>query len=210
MPCDSHAGATGAGSGTVRRSLLVALMLGQTWLATDAHERRAAVPRHGSRSRSRSSCCSRSCSAGSRPASGPRSRASCCSARARPLRDLAHRRRRDAPIAADARTAIVMPICNEDVPRVFAGLRATYESLARTGDARALRLLRAVRHERSRHARRRGRRVARRCAARSTASAASSIAGAAPHQAQERQHRRLLPALGHAATATWSCSTPTA
>jgi membrane glycosyltransferase len=29
-----------------------------------------------------------------------------------------------------ARTAIVMPICNEDVARVFAGLRATYESLA--------------------------------------------------------------------------------
>jgi len=26
-----------------------------------------------------------------------------------------------------------MPICNEDVPRVFAGLRATYESLAATG-----------------------------------------------------------------------------
>jgi len=36
-------------------------------------------------------------------------------------------------IAPDARTAIVMPICNEDVPRVFAGLRATYESLAATG-----------------------------------------------------------------------------
>jgi membrane glycosyltransferase len=35
-------------------------------------------------------------------------------------------------IAADARTAIVMPICNEDVARVFAGLRATYESLAAT------------------------------------------------------------------------------
>ena len=31
------------------------------------------------------------------------------------------------------RTAIVMPICNEDVPTVFGGLRATYESLARTG-----------------------------------------------------------------------------
>jgi len=31
-----------------------------------------------------------------------------------------------------ARTAIVMPICNEDVVRVFAGLRATYESLANT------------------------------------------------------------------------------
>ncbi|GAB3625301.1 Glucans biosynthesis glucosyltransferase H [Pandoraea terrae] len=40
----------------------------------------------------------------------------------------------DAPIEAQARTAIVMPICNEDVARVFAGLRATYESLAKTGD----------------------------------------------------------------------------
>ena len=37
------------------------------------------------------------------------------------------------PIPRDARTAIVMPICNEDVARVMAGLRATYESLARTG-----------------------------------------------------------------------------
>ncbi|NRT57643.1 glucans biosynthesis glucosyltransferase MdoH [Sphaerotilus uruguayifluvii] len=32
-----------------------------------------------------------------------------------------------------ARTAIVMPICNEDVDSVFAGLRATAESLALTG-----------------------------------------------------------------------------
>lgn len=40
----------------------------------------------------------------------------------------------DAPIADDARTAIVMPICNEDVDRVFAGLRATYASLERTGE----------------------------------------------------------------------------
>jgi membrane glycosyltransferase len=39
----------------------------------------------------------------------------------------------DKPIDPSARTAIVMPICNEDVPRVFAGLRATYESLAKTG-----------------------------------------------------------------------------
>jgi membrane glycosyltransferase len=39
----------------------------------------------------------------------------------------------DAPIAEDARTAIIMPIANEDVARVFAGLRATYESVARTG-----------------------------------------------------------------------------
>jgi membrane glycosyltransferase len=36
-------------------------------------------------------------------------------------------------IPADARTAIVMPVCNEAVARVFAGLRATYESLAATG-----------------------------------------------------------------------------
>lgn len=39
----------------------------------------------------------------------------------------------DEPIAPEARTAIVMPICNEDVARVFAGLRATYESVARSG-----------------------------------------------------------------------------
>ncbi|KAF1071203.1 MAG: Glucans biosynthesis glucosyltransferase H [Pseudomonas citronellolis] len=39
------------------------------------------------------------------------------------------------PIAPEARTAIVMPICNEDVPRVFAGLRATYESIVASGEA---------------------------------------------------------------------------
>src|SRR3954466_4041901 len=39
-----------------------------------------------------------------------------------------------APIATEARTAIVMPIRNEDVARVFAGLRATYESLEKTGE----------------------------------------------------------------------------
>jgi membrane glycosyltransferase len=40
--------------------------------------------------------------------------------------------RSPADIPADARTAVVMPICSEDVQRVFAGLRATYESLAQT------------------------------------------------------------------------------
>lgn len=40
----------------------------------------------------------------------------------------------DMPIPREARTAIVMPIRNEHVARVFAGLRATYESLARTGN----------------------------------------------------------------------------
>ncbi len=39
-------------------------------------------------------------------------------------------------IAPDVRTAIIMPICNEDVERVFAGLRATYESVGRTDDLR--------------------------------------------------------------------------
>ncbi len=42
-----------------------------------------------------------------------------------------------SPVTAlgdEARTAILMPICNEDVARVFAGLRATYTSLARTGE----------------------------------------------------------------------------
>lgn len=36
----------------------------------------------------------------------------------------------------EARTAIIMPICNEDVATVFAGLRATCESVAATGHAR--------------------------------------------------------------------------
>jgi membrane glycosyltransferase len=39
----------------------------------------------------------------------------------------------DEPIDDAARTAVIMPICNENVVRVFAGLRASYESLARTG-----------------------------------------------------------------------------
>lgn len=39
----------------------------------------------------------------------------------------------DAPIDKAARTALVMPICNEDVARVFAGLRATYASVERSG-----------------------------------------------------------------------------
>ncbi|HYN61890.1 MAG TPA: glucans biosynthesis glucosyltransferase MdoH [Rubrivivax sp.] len=38
-----------------------------------------------------------------------------------------------APLDRSARTAIIMPICNENVATVFAGLRATCESLATTG-----------------------------------------------------------------------------
>ncbi|MFT3666391.1 glucans biosynthesis glucosyltransferase MdoH [Piscinibacter sp.] len=40
-----------------------------------------------------------------------------------------------APLSVDARTAIVMPICNENVAAVFGGLRASCESLAATGVA---------------------------------------------------------------------------
>ena len=39
----------------------------------------------------------------------------------------------DHTLAPEARTAMIMPICNEDVATVFAGLRATCESVAATG-----------------------------------------------------------------------------
>ena len=39
-------------------------------------------------------------------------------------------------LSADARTAVIMPICNEDVATVFAGLRATCESLSASGSER--------------------------------------------------------------------------
>ena len=42
---------------------------------------------------------------------------------------------KNGPIHPEARTAIIMPICNEDVATVFAGLRATCESVAATGHA---------------------------------------------------------------------------
>ena len=42
----------------------------------------------------------------------------------------------DHPMNPEARTAIIMPICNEDVATVFAGLRATCESVAATGHAK--------------------------------------------------------------------------
>jgi membrane glycosyltransferase len=42
----------------------------------------------------------------------------------------------DTRLDETARTAVVMPVYNENVARVFAGLRATYESLARTPAAR--------------------------------------------------------------------------
>jgi membrane glycosyltransferase len=47
------------------------------------------------------------------------------------VKDVANR-----AVHSDARTAIIMPICNENVATVFAGLRATCESLAATGGSR--------------------------------------------------------------------------
>jgi len=44
-----------------------------------------------------------------------------------------HLREPNAPIDRQARTALIMPICNEDIATVFGGLRATCESLASTG-----------------------------------------------------------------------------
>ncbi|STR67768.1 glucans biosynthesis glucosyltransferase H [Klebsiella michiganensis] len=39
------------------------------------------------------------------------------------------------PLNPEHRTALIMPICNEDVDRVFAGLRATWESVKASGNA---------------------------------------------------------------------------
>ncbi len=39
------------------------------------------------------------------------------------------------PLDSEARTAIVMPICNEHVPTVFGGLAATIDSLVATGES---------------------------------------------------------------------------
>ncbi len=47
---------------------------------------------------------------------------------------ISHILRQAAPLPVDSKTAIVMPICNEDVARVIAGLRATYESVERSGE----------------------------------------------------------------------------
>lgn len=41
----------------------------------------------------------------------------------------------DEPLNPEHRTALIMPICNEDVDRVFAGLRATWESVKASGNA---------------------------------------------------------------------------
>jgi membrane glycosyltransferase len=54
-------------------------------------------------------------------------------ARGRDRHAISRTARAGTPIDPAARTALVMPIANENVPHVFAGLRATWESLVRTG-----------------------------------------------------------------------------
>ena len=101
---------------------------------------------------------------------------------ARPLRDHAHASTPPPPSSAPrCRTAIVMPICEEPVERVFAGLRAIHRSLERaTGARRAVRLLRALATPRTpAQAVRGGGGLVRAGAARPTASAASSTAAGA-------------------------------
>lgn len=48
---------------------------------------------------------------------------------------ISHNTTGNEPLDKRHRTALIMPICNEDVARVYAGLRATWESVLRSGNA---------------------------------------------------------------------------
>ena len=150
-------------------------------------------------------CCSRCSSPGSRPASGPALMGAWRALRPRPsplMRGLADARR-CARSTRDARTAIVMPICNEDVAtrvrRPARDLRVAGRAPARSSDFDFF-VLSATRSDPD-IARRRAGRVAR--ARRALARRADGEPrphllplAPAPHQAQGRQRRRLLPPLG--------------
>lgn len=84
----------------------------------------------------------------------------------------------DEPINSAHRTALIMPICNEDVERVFAGLRATYESVAATGQLEHFDIY-VLSDSYDPTSAWRSKRRGWSCAAMSTATAASSIAAAA-------------------------------
>ena len=101
-----------------------------------------------------------------------------------------------APIPPEARTAIVMPIRNEHVTRVFAGIRATWESVLATGlgerfdvfvlsDSNEPDTLVAERQA-----------WLDLCASVNGLRADLLSLAPAPRQAKERQHRGFLPALG--------------
>ena len=107
----------------------------------------------------------------------------------------------DHPMNPDARTAIIMPICNEDVATVFAGLRATCESVAATGHAQQFDVFVLSDSydpgRRRRRARRLGR-PARRAGHEPEPAAGRGVLPPAhpPHPSQGRQRGRLLPPLG--------------
>ena len=121
------------------------------------------------------------------------------------------------PLDPAARTAIVMPICNEHVPTVFGGLAATIDSLVSTGESENFDVYVLSDTVRSRHPRRRARRLepispaasppparakTRRCA--STTAGASSASRGRPATSP------TSAAAGAPTTATSSSSTPTA
>jgi membrane glycosyltransferase len=131
-----HRHGSWSGVATRRRFLLVGLIAGQTWLACEFMVR-GVLPYHGQQPLELAILCLFAIlfawiSAGFWTAIA----GFATLVRGRDRFSITRTIPRDAragDIPADARTAIVMPICNEDVARVFAGLRATYESLAATG-----------------------------------------------------------------------------
>ncbi len=174
------------------------------------HVGRAAVRRLASRSRWRSSPCSRSCSPGSRRGSGPRSPAFACSLPAatatrcrrslRATRRSTRRRARRSSCRSATRTCrACSPAC---APPTIARTRRR---------ARALRFLRALRHHRRRHPRCRDARRGRTCAAPLGAVRARVLPLAPAIASSARPATSPTSAgAGAATTATWSCSTPTA
>ena len=109
----------------------------------------------------------------------------------------------------DFRTAIVMPICDEEVDRVFAGLRATYRSLEGTGQIEHFDFFVLsdtgdpdiwVEEE-----------IAWADLCRCDGRIQPDLLSAPDEQlqTQEREHRRLLHALGPQTTGTWSFWMPT-
>ncbi|HUN93472.1 MAG TPA: glucans biosynthesis glucosyltransferase MdoH [Burkholderiaceae bacterium] len=119
-------------AGSVRRAVLVALIIAQTWIATNFMA--AVLPYHGSEWLEIALLALFALlfawiSAGFWTALMGFALLTLFDDRYAITRDLADL----PPIDPAARTAVIMPICNEFVPRVYAGLRATYESLERCG-----------------------------------------------------------------------------
>jgi membrane glycosyltransferase len=125
-----------SGAGARRRLVLLVLVLAQTWLACDFLVR-GVLPYHGRQPLEFAMVCVFAVlfawiSAGFWTALTGFATLVLARDRHAITRTIA-RDARATDIPQDARTAVVMPICNEDVARVFAGLRATFESLAATG-----------------------------------------------------------------------------